>query len=72
MKDKILRQHLFGVHDGLAKRGRLSEMYFPAGEDGERPRSIRYRLSDGVVLYFLKRIEALEEDVRRLKTSSKR
>ena len=62
MKDKLLRQLLFGNYEELGKRGsRGYTLTFPAKEEGDIERKIHYAGDDGILLYLIKKIEKLEK-----------
>jgi len=62
MKDKLLRQLIFGRCDYLGEENKRSyALTFPPKDDDDKRREIRYSGDDGIILYLLKRIEKLEE-----------
>jgi len=74
-KDKTLRRYLYGSHTEIEKTSspgnRSYTIIFPAREDGDSTRRLKYAGDDGLILYFLKRIERLEEKVANLKATKK-
>ena len=64
--DQTLRKTLFGKHDKLnsPEKYRSTTYCFPAASDLESEIKIKYRSDDGLILYLLKRIEALEQKVQ--------
>ena len=70
-KDKYLRQMLYGNHNPLEKYARVDSrcftIKFPKKEDGDIVRQIRFAADDGLILYFLKRIEKLEDKIKSIK-----
>ena len=66
--DTKLRRVLFGEYDGFHNVwSRGQSWIFPAKEDGDIHREIHYAGDDGLILYLLKRIEALEKRLERSK-----
>ena len=63
-KDKILRKVLMGNTDGITGQGksRVSILTIPSNGE-ESARTITYMTSDGLILYFIRKIEALEKKV---------
>lgn len=68
---KKLANILFGKHGKLHGHLNRSESFtFPAKDEGDKCRTITYAGDDGLILYFIKRIERLEEEVKLMKSSS--
>ena len=66
MKDKITRAILFGNHGKLLHPERAVEFTFPAKEDYEFSRKIKFSGDDGIILYLIKRLEKCEEKIEGL------
>lgn len=71
MKDKTLRKVFFGSHNDITMPTNRGCTYNFPGVGGEKSRSIDTRSDDGLILYFVKRIEALEEKVEALTPKKK-
>ncbi len=72
MKDKTVRAILFGKSTKVNyPNGRRTDFEFPSREDGDIYRSVMFSSEDGFILYLLKKIEKLEEQVMELKTNKK-
>ena len=65
MKDKFLRQLIFGKYDTLGKIGKRGHtITFPKASEDDKERSFTFRGDDGLILAFLKRIEKLEKNLK--------
>ena len=51
---------------------RMTTVSFPSVDDTDPYREIRYSTNDGLILYFIKRIEKLEAEVRTLSSKIKK
>ena len=72
-KDKTVRGMLFGKHAKIDEKfdSRVSTWNFPAIDDSDTDREIKYPQEDGFILYLLKRIEKLEKQVAELLKTKK-
>lgn len=70
-KDKHLRKLLAGNCDFQEGDFRSISFTFPSKEDGEPTRQITYAAHDGLILYFIKRFEKLENRIAQLETKRK-
>ena len=63
MKDKTLREQLFGNYRKMVKnplKRRSIIWTYPANSEDEIERELHYPAADGLILYLVKRIEKLE------------
>ena len=67
-KDKTIRAILFGKENELSMPTRACIFKFPATEDDDKDREVRFPGNDGFFLYLIKRIEKLEEQIKNKKT----
>jgi hypothetical protein len=74
MLAKNLKEVLFGKGseiNGFKIGDRRSVFNFPKVEEGDVDRKVVVRAEDGLVLYFVKRIEKLEERLEKLENNKK-
>ena len=69
MKDKTLRQQLFGIHtmEDNPLKHRRTTWEIPAISEDDIDRKIFFPASNGLILYLIKRIEKLEKQINLLK-----
>ena len=72
MKDKILRKLLYGeCAFGKSLRGRVTTLDIPAKDEKDIRRVIKYPSDDGLVVYFIKKLEGIEKRLAKLEEKRK-